>query len=79
MLMLVTIADVKAVAVKLYPSAVKVAVHRVDPGTSTSAAYRLFVVDAKNRMLDRISAPSLNELKDRLERRLGGDAAEPPA
>jgi hypothetical protein len=77
--MLATIADVKAVATKLYPSAVKITVQRVDPGSSTSAAYRLFVVDGKNRMLDRISAPTLNELKDRLEHRLGDDATDLPA
>ena len=77
--MLATIADVKVVATKLYPGAVKVTVQRVDPGSSTSAGYRLFAVDGKNRMLGRISASTLNELKDRLERRLGDDSSELPA
>jgi hypothetical protein len=70
--MLATIGDVKAVATKLYPTAAKVTVQRVDPGTSTSGGYRLFAVDGRNRMLGRITAPTLDELKDRLERRLGG-------
>jgi hypothetical protein len=77
--MLATIADVKAVAVRLYPGAVKVTVQRVDPNSSTSAGYRLFAVDGKNRMLGRISAPTLNDLKDRLERRLGDDSPDLPA
>jgi hypothetical protein len=77
--MLATIADVKAVATKLYPSAVKVTVQRVDPNSSNSAGYRLFAVDGKNRMLDRITAPSLNALKDRLERRLGDDNPDLPS
>ena len=71
--MLATIGDVKAVANKLYPTATKVTVQRVDPGSSTSAGYRLFAVDGRNRMLARISAATLNDLKDRLEQRLSGN------
>ena len=77
--MLATIGDVKAVANKLYPAATKVTVQRVDPGTSTSAGYRLFAVDGKNRMLGRVSAPTLNELKDRLEQRLNSNGHGTPA
>jgi len=71
--MLATIGDVKAVANKVYPAAAKVTVQRVDAGSTTSAGYRLFAVDGKNRMLGRVSAPTLNQLKDRLEQRLSGN------
>jgi hypothetical protein len=72
--MLTTIADVKAVANKLYPSAAKLSVQRIDPATSKADAYRLFAVDANNRMLGRISAPSLNDLRERIQKRLAGHA-----
>ena len=63
---MVTIGDVKAAAQKQWPNAVSLNVQLVPKTASTAKAYRLSVCGTHNRLLARITAPTLSQLCDRL-------------
>jgi hypothetical protein len=64
---MVTIGDVKAAAQKQWPNAGSLNVQLVPKTASTGNAYRLSVYGTHNRLLTRITAPTLSQLCDRLK------------
>jgi hypothetical protein len=62
-----TIADVKAAAKKVWPSATQVVVHLADSTTESSDRYRISALSEHNLLLGRMAAKSLDELRRRLE------------
>ena len=73
---LVTIGDVKAAAQKKWPNAVELNVQLVPNADSTAKAYGLYVHGTHNRLLARITAPTLSQLCSRLQSKLKGESAE---
>ena len=64
---MVTIGDVKAAAQKQWPDAVSLNVQLVPKTASRAKAYRLNVYGTHNRLLTRITAPTIGQLCDRLK------------
>jgi hypothetical protein len=65
--MLATVNDVKAAARKIWPAAAQINVHRVQAASSAPAAYRVSAIGLRSRLLGRMTATTLGELRDRLE------------
>ena len=70
-----TIDDIKVIASKVWPHATSIEVH---PGTAGTVSFtgpnpqglRAVALDAAGKTIDQLSAPTLDELKAKLERRL---------
>jgi hypothetical protein len=70
-----TIDEIKAIAGKVWPNAASIDVH---PGTAGTVSFtgpnpqglRVMALDTNGKVIDQLSAPALDELKAKLERRL---------
>jgi hypothetical protein len=70
--MLYTIKDVVSAARKVLPDAVTVNVGLAPTNGPTQKMYRVSAVGPHSRLLGRLDAPSLNKLKELLEKRFSG-------
>ena len=68
--MLSTIGEVKEVAQKVWPAAVEISVHLVAATADAPQGYRACALGEHNRLLGRVTAGSLNQLKEWLEHEL---------
>ena len=68
--MLFTIGDVKTVARKVWPSAVEFNVQLVTATGASTEGYRVTAFGDRRRILGRLMAPTLNQLKAELEQQL---------
>ena len=74
-----TVGEVKEVASKVWPAAAEITVHLVAATADAPQGYRACALGEHNRLLGRVTAASLNQLKDQLEQELAQRNAPRPA
>jgi len=74
-----TVGEVKEAARRVWPSAVEVTVQLVAATADAPQGYRACALGEQNRLLGRVTAASLAQLKEQLEQELAQRNAKRPA